>query len=98
VAAAEEVWHPRDFCLYCAEGLGIGARIMPIFSQLMFRAVHWAARRGLREEGIFLRCEKAGSPAHRHSRRNLCLLVFAEARVRICRADYTPRGIKANSI
>ena len=24
---------------------------MPIFSNLMFRAVHWAARRGLREEG-----------------------------------------------
>jgi putative endonuclease len=26
---------------------------MPIFSQLMFRAVHWAARRGLREEESF---------------------------------------------
>ncbi len=25
---------------------------MPIFSQLMFRAMHWAARRGLREESI----------------------------------------------
>jgi Holliday junction resolvase-like predicted endonuclease len=26
---------------------------MPIFSKLMFRAVHWAARRGLREEENF---------------------------------------------
>ncbi len=26
---------------------------MPIFSQLMFHAVHWAARRGLREEENF---------------------------------------------
>jgi hypothetical protein len=26
---------------------------MPIFSQLLFRAVHWAARRGLREEERF---------------------------------------------
>jgi len=26
---------------------------MPIFSRLMFRAVHWAARRGLREEESF---------------------------------------------
>jgi predicted unusual protein kinase regulating ubiquinone biosynthesis (AarF/ABC1/UbiB family) len=28
---------------------------MPIFSQLMFREVHWAARRGLREEENFSR-------------------------------------------
>jgi len=26
---------------------------MPIFSNLMFQAVHWAARRGLREEESF---------------------------------------------
>jgi hypothetical protein len=26
---------------------------MPIFSQLMFQAVHWTARRGLREEESF---------------------------------------------
>jgi putative endonuclease len=32
---------------------GIGGGTMPIFSQLMFRAVHWAARRGLREEENF---------------------------------------------
>jgi hypothetical protein len=33
---------------------------MPIFSKLMFQAVHWAARRGLREEeSFFQRREKA---------------------------------------
>jgi putative endonuclease len=31
----------------------LGAGTMPIFSQLMFRAVHWAARRGLREDENF---------------------------------------------
>jgi putative endonuclease len=30
---------------------GQGRRTMPIFSRLMFQAVHWAARRGLRDEG-----------------------------------------------
>src|SRR5260370_15209794 len=40
----------RGFCLYCAEGLENRCRAMPIFSQLIFRAVHCAARRGFREE------------------------------------------------
>ena len=53
VAATEEVWQPRDFCLYFAKHRGIDVSTMPIFSQLMFRAVHWAARRGLREEESF---------------------------------------------
>jgi putative endonuclease len=53
VAAAEEAWQPRDFCLYFAERRGNRAGTMPIFSQPMFRAVHWAARRGLREEENF---------------------------------------------
>jgi len=36
---------------------------MPIFSQLMFLAVHWAARRGLREQESFSSdAKKAGSP------------------------------------
>jgi putative endonuclease len=54
VAATEEAWQPRDFCLYFAERRGESVPgTMPIFSKLMFRAVHWAARRGLREEERF---------------------------------------------
>jgi hypothetical protein len=39
---------------------------MPIFSQLMFRAVHWAARRGLRGEESFsndAKKQELGAPA-----------------------------------
>ncbi len=44
----------RGIFVYTArKARGIGASTMPIFSQLMFRAVHWAARRGLREEESF---------------------------------------------
>jgi Holliday junction resolvase-like predicted endonuclease len=58
VGAEEEVWQPRDFVYTAREDRRIGAKAMPIFSQLMFRAVHWAARRGLREEHGFSSEEK----------------------------------------
>src|SRR5439155_1388687 len=49
-AAAEELWPPRDFCLYCAEGWRIGVETEAIFSLLMCRAVRRTTRRGLHEE------------------------------------------------
>jgi hypothetical protein len=55
---AEEVWQPRDFVYTAREDRRIGAKAMPIFSQLMFRAVQWAARRGVREEYGFSSEEK----------------------------------------
>src|SRR6266568_2541862 len=36
---------------------------------------------------LFQRREKAGSSAHRHTRRDLCLLVLTKERVRICGAE-----------
>jgi putative endonuclease len=39
--------------LYFFEEEVFSSKAMPIFSRLMFQAVHWAARRGLREEGNF---------------------------------------------
>jgi putative endonuclease len=95
VFAEEGTWHPRDFCLYCAEKEGIGARAMPIFSQLMFHAVRWAARRGLREENTFSsdarkqEARRAGvrgeTYAYWYLRRNGYVFVAR---------NYTPRGIK----
>jgi putative endonuclease len=68
---------------------------MPIFSQLMFQAVHWAARRGLREEGSVsgeakkLEARRAGvrgeTYAYWYLRRNGYVFVAR---------NYTPRGIK----
>jgi len=50
VAAAEELWPPRDFCLYCAEGWRIGVETEAIFTPPMCRAVRRTTQRGLREE------------------------------------------------
>lgn len=97
MAAVEEVWQPRDFCLYCAGARGAGARTMPIFSRLMFQAVHWAARPARRRE-FFQRCEKAGSPAHRRARRNLCIPVFAETGVHIRSPELHSAALRVKSI
>jgi putative endonuclease len=68
---------------------------MPVFSNLMFRAVRWAARHGLREEGSFSsEAKKARSPAHGRSRRNLCLLYLRRQGYIFVARNYTPRGIK----
>jgi putative endonuclease len=68
---------------------------MPIFSQLMFRAVRWAARRGLREEENFstdakkLEARRTGirgeTYAYWYLRRQGYIFVAR---------NYTPRGIK----
>src|SRR6266852_8534527 len=68
---------------------------MPIFSSLMFRAVRWAARRGLREEEGFssdakkLEARRTGvrgeTYAYWYLRRNGYVFVAR---------NYTPRGIK----
>jgi putative endonuclease len=41
------------FLLYFFEEIAPRSKAMPIFSRLMFQVVHWAARRGLREEENF---------------------------------------------
>jgi len=74
---------------------GFGAGTMPIFSQLMFRAVLWAARQGLREEGNFSsdarkqearRCGARGETyAHWYLRKQVYIFVAR---------NYTPRGVK----
>jgi putative endonuclease len=68
---------------------------MPIFSKLMFRAVHWAARRGLREEESFssdtkkLEARRTGirgeTYAYWYLRRHGYVFVAR---------NYTPRGVK----
>ena len=68
---------------------------MPIFSRLMFQAVHWAARRGLREESNFsgeekkLEARRAGvrgeTYAYWYLRRHGYVFVAK---------NYSPRGIK----
>src|ERR1700674_4518970 len=68
---------------------------MPIFSSLMFRAVRWAARRGLREvedfssDGRKLEARSTGvrgeTYAYWYLRRNGYVFVAR---------NYTPRGIK----
>ena len=68
---------------------------MPVFSNLMFRAVHWAARRGLREEGTpfdapskqqaRLTGVRGETYAYWYLRRNGYVFVAK---------NYTPRGMK----
>ncbi len=68
---------------------------MPIFSYLMFQAVHWAAKRGLREEESFSSDAKKQEArrtgirgetyAYWYLRRNGYVFVAR---------NYTPRGIK----
>ena len=67
---------------------------MPIFSNLMFQAVHWAARRGLREEENFsgdakkLEARSAGIRGETYAYWYLRRGYIFVAR------NYTPRGIK----
>ena len=76
---------------------------MPIFSRLMFQAVRWAARRGLREE------ERFASAVSKAETRNARKLVARSTGVRgetyaywylrrqgyvFVAKNYTPRGIK----
>ena len=73
----------------------VGAKAMPIFSQLMFRAVHWAARRGLRAE------ENLSSDAKKLEARRTGIrgetyaywYLRRQGYVFVAR-NYTPRGIK----
>ena len=68
---------------------------MPIFSQLMFRAVHWAARRGLREEESYssdtkkLEARRTGSRGETYA----YWYLRRQGYVFVAR-NYTPRGIK----
>jgi len=74
-----------------------GEGSMPIFSRLMFRAVRWAARRGLREEEDFssdakkLEARRTGvrgeTYAYWYLRRYGYVFVAR---------NYTPRGIKVS--
>jgi putative endonuclease len=68
---------------------------MPIFSQLMFRAVHWAARRGLREAESFSSDAKK-QEARRTGVRGETYAYWYLRRpgyIFVAR-NYTPRGIK----
>jgi putative endonuclease len=80
------------FLFILRESWRTSAETTSIFSQLMFRAVHWAARRGLRQEERF--SSEAKKPEARHSQGNVCLLVFAEAGLRFRATEYAPRGVK----
>ena len=80
------------FLFILRESWRTSAETTSIFSQLMFRAVHWAARRGLRQEERF--SSEAKKPEARHSQGNVCLLVFAEAGLRFRGTEYAPRGVK----
>ena len=68
---------------------------MPIFSRLMFRAVRWAARRGLREEESF----SSGAKRHEARRTGIRGETYAywylrrQGYVFVAR-NYTPRGIE----
>jgi putative endonuclease len=68
---------------------------MPIFSQLMFHAVRWAARRGLREEGV-LSADDRKQEARRAGVRGETYAYWylrQNGYVFVAR-NYTPRGIK----
>jgi putative endonuclease len=75
--------------------LSVGAWAMPIFSHLMFRAVHWAARRGLREEGIFSGDEKKQEARRTGVRGETYAYWYLRKHGYVFLArNYTPRGIK----
>jgi putative endonuclease len=74
---------------------GTCAGIMPIFSQLMFRAVHWAARRGLREEESFSSNAKKQEARRTGVRGETYAYWYLRRQGYIFVArNYTPRGIK----
>ncbi len=68
---------------------------MPIFSQLMFRAVHWAARHGLREEESFSSDAKKQEARRTGVRGETYAYWYLRRKGYIFVArNYTPRGIK----
>jgi len=68
---------------------------MPIFSQLMFRAVHWAARRGLREEESFSSDAKKQEARRTGIRGETYAYWYLRRQGYVFVArNYTPRGIK----
>jgi len=74
---------------------GFGVEAKPIFSQLMFRAVLWAARRGLREEGNFSRDLKKQEARLSGVRGKTYAYWYLRKQGYIFVArNYTPRGIK----
>ena len=68
---------------------------MPIFSKVMFHAVHWAARRGLREEGSVSSEEKKHEARRTGVRGETYAYWYLRRQGYIFVArNYTPRGIK----
>ena len=73
----------------------IGGGTMAIFSKLMFRAVHWAARRGLRAEENFSSDAKKLEARRTGVRGETYAYWYLRRRGYIFVArNYTPRGIK----
>ena len=95
MAAAEEVWQPRVFCLYCAITGDGSIESMPTFSNLLFRAVRWAARRGLREEQGFSNDAKKLEARRTGVREKTYAYWYLRRQGYIFVArNYTPRGIE----
>lgn len=70
-------------------------RIMPLFSNLMFHAVHWAARRGLREQENFASDAKKLEARSTGVRGETYAYWYLRRRGYVFVAkNYTPRGIK----
>ena len=70
-------------------------RIMPLFSNLMFHAVHWAARRGLREQENFAGDAKKLEARSTGVRGETYAYWYLRRRGYVFVAkNYTPRGIK----
>jgi len=89
LAAAEKCGSHGFLFILRARAEGVDTEAMPIFSHLMFRAVHWAARRGLREEGSFSSdCEKSWKPGRTGIRgETYAYWYLAAARVHIRRPE-----------
>jgi putative endonuclease len=95
VAAGEERWQPRDFCLYCAEPRKTRRTTMPIFSQCMFHAVNWAARKGLRDEESFAAEERKEEARKIGVRGETYAYWFLRKQGYVFVArNYVPRGVK----
>jgi putative endonuclease len=95
VVAAEDIWQPRYFVYTSWKAQRAGIRAMPIFSQLMFHAVHWAARRGLREDANFSGNEKKHEARRTGVRGETYAYWYLRRHGYVFVArNYTPRGIK----
>ena len=68
---------------------------MPIFSQLMLQALHWACTaRAARRGEFFQRCKEAGSPAHWIRGETYAYWSLRRQGYVFVARNYTPRGIK----